>query len=107
MHSTKIPKELMKIISLFKENELEYNLFKCEHILSGINSNLDILFRTNNDYIKAGKLLQKKGFLLYMPENVEKVDIDTTKPQANINIHQHDHSFPETHRYLLATVCLL
>jgi len=41
------------------------------------------------------------------PESVEKVDIDTTEPQADVNVHQHDHSFPETHDSLPATITLL
>ncbi len=67
-----IPKELYRIIRIFQKNSLNYNLFKCEHIFEGKNSNLDIIFKTNKDYQKAAKLLKKEGYLLYMSEKVEK-----------------------------------
>jgi len=67
-----IPSELEKVISLFNKGSLNYNLFKCEHIFAGANSNLDIIFATTEDYKKAGSILKNKGYLLYLPETVEK-----------------------------------
>ena len=36
--------ELNRIVKQF--NQLDYILFKCEHIFKGANKNLDILFKT-------------------------------------------------------------
>ena len=66
------PPEIMQVISLFHENNLSYNLFKCEHIFAGMNKNLDILFANRKDYDKAALLLEGAGFVLYLPEKVEK-----------------------------------
>lgn len=68
----KISNKLYAIIKLFHKNNLAYNLFKCEHILDGTNANLDILFLTAKDYQKASKILEKQGFILYLPEKIEK-----------------------------------
>ncbi len=68
----KIPAEIMEIIELFDQNSLSYILFKCEHIFKGENKNLDILFETDDDYLKAGKLLEERGFALRLSENIEK-----------------------------------
>lgn len=66
----KTPKELKKIIEIFKD--LDFVLFKCEHVFFGENKNLDILFRTSRDYKKASVRLAKLGFILHMGENIEK-----------------------------------
>lgn len=68
----KTPVELLKIINLFNENGIDYLLFKCEHVFDGKNSNLDVLFRNGQNYNNASNLLKKKGFVLYLPEKVEK-----------------------------------
>jgi len=68
----KINPHLFKIIYLFYNKNLNYNLFKCEHIFEGINSNLDIIFLTKKDYQQAGKILEESGYRLYLPESVEK-----------------------------------
>ena len=47
-------------------------MFKCEHIFDGKNSNLDVLFRNDQDYNDARDLLKKEGFVLYLPEKIEK-----------------------------------
>ncbi len=63
-------KEIQDTIRLFKN--LDYLLFKCERIFEGRNSNVDILFLDREDYEGASKTLEKKGFILYLPESVEK-----------------------------------
>ncbi|MEK6939561.1 MAG: hypothetical protein AABX31_02430 [Nanoarchaeota archaeon] len=68
----KIPVELRRILGLFDQAGLAYLLFKCEHILEGQNKNLDILFRKNEDYNHASRLLDGEGYVLYMDESVEK-----------------------------------
>ena len=68
----KTPTEIMRIIRLFHQNHLSYNLFKCEHIFEGAHKNLDILFEKFSDYRSASKLLEKEGYVLYLPESVEK-----------------------------------
>ena len=68
----KVPAHLWKIISLLYREHVEYCLFKCEHIFNGANKNLDILFKSDADFSKACTLLQKTGFVLYLPETVEK-----------------------------------
>ena len=64
--------EIMKIIALFRENNLSYNLFKCEHIFAGKNKNLDVLFETEQDYLKAAQLLEQERFKLYFSERFEQ-----------------------------------
>ncbi|MBU0615905.1 MAG: hypothetical protein KJ601_07470, partial [Nanoarchaeota archaeon] len=66
----KTPKEILELISLFRG--LRYNLFKCDKIFRGAKTNLDVLFLTSKDYEKASKILEKNGFVIYMPERVEK-----------------------------------
>ncbi len=66
------PPEIKKIIKLFSQKKLSYVLFKCEHIFDGQNKNLDILFETNHDYQKASTLLKKEGYVLFLPEKLEK-----------------------------------
>lgn len=68
----KTPVELLKIIDLFSKNKMDYLLFKCEHVFGGKNSNLDVLFRNGQNYNNASNLLKKEGFVLYLPEKVEK-----------------------------------
>lgn len=68
----KTPVEIMRILHLFKQNNLSYNLFKCEHIFEGANKNLDILFKEIPDYSQAASLLEKEGYALYLPERIEK-----------------------------------
>ena len=68
----KMPRELQRICSLISTAKLEYNLFKCEHIVEGANKNLDLLFLSNSDYQNASAILEKEGYLLYMDESVEK-----------------------------------
>ncbi|MBT4804662.1 hypothetical protein HON71_00655 [Candidatus Woesearchaeota archaeon] len=68
----RINPELHRIIQIFNKNGLNYNLFKCEHIFEGENKNLDIIFRTIEDYNKASKILNKENYLLYMSEKVER-----------------------------------
>ncbi len=65
------PLEIMKIIALFRENNLSYNLFKCEHIFEGKTKNVDVLFETELDYLKASQLLEQTGFVLYLSERFE------------------------------------
>ncbi len=64
--------EVIDVLSLFRKNQVRYNLFKCEHIFEGVRKNVDILFPTINDYKRAGKLLTQHGFILYLPESVEE-----------------------------------
>lgn len=64
--------ELYRIICLFYQNNLSYNLFKCEHIFAGENKNLDILFQNKKDYDTASQKLEEEGYILYMSEKVEK-----------------------------------
>lgn len=68
----KTPSKIMDVINIFNKNRLTYCLFKCEHIFEGKNKNLDILFRTKDDYEKASQILEKEGFVLYLSEKVEK-----------------------------------
>src|SRR3989344_7748016 len=68
----KTPEELSRVINLFKSNNLDYLLFKCEHIFNGVNSNLDILFLKDKDYNKAGLFIRKEGYKLYLTEAIEK-----------------------------------
>ena len=68
----KTPIEILKIIDLFNKNRLKYNLFKCEKIFEGNNSNLDILFKDDIDYKRASLILEKNDFKLYLPEKVER-----------------------------------
>ncbi len=67
-----MPSELYQIVKTFYSNNLRYNLFKCEHIFKGINANLDVVFLTKQDYDKSSKILEKRGYILYMPESIEK-----------------------------------
>jgi thymidylate kinase len=72
-------------------NGLNYVLFKCEHILVGVNKNVDILL-SNEDYNKASEILKENGFILYMPETIEKykrmfVKFDSGKLTA-IHLHR-------------------
>ncbi len=64
--------EIMTLLALFKANNLSYNLFKCEHLFEGKNKNLDVLFETEQDYLKAAQLLEQEGFILYLSEKFEK-----------------------------------
>ena len=68
----KTPKELARVIDMFKINNLDYLLFKCEHIFNGVNSNLDVLFLKDEDYKKAGLILRKEGYKRYLDERIEK-----------------------------------
>ena len=72
MRLRKTPSEIMRIFCLFRQHHLSYNLFKCEHIFEGANKNLDILFETTRDYATASHLLEKEGYVLYLPERIEK-----------------------------------
>ena len=67
-----IPFKIKEVIDLFYKNNLEFCLFKCEHVFNGQNKNLDILFRTNTDYNIASRLLKENEFELYLSEKVEK-----------------------------------
>lgn len=67
-----MPQELYDIVKLFCKNRLKYNLFKCEHIFDGVNSNLDILFLKIDDYEKASRILEKRGFVSCMSEWTER-----------------------------------
>ncbi|MEK6904939.1 MAG: hypothetical protein AABX24_00910 [Nanoarchaeota archaeon] len=64
--------ELQRILKLFDLHNVAYLLFKCEHILGGQNKNMDVLFRNNDDYNNASRLLEGEGYVLYMDEFVEK-----------------------------------
>ncbi len=70
--TAKMPMELKRILGLFDQAGIAYLLFKCEHILEGQNKNLDLLFRTSEEYDKASQLLEQQGYVLYMSEAVEK-----------------------------------
>jgi len=72
MNFEKTPLKIKEIIELFHQNKIEFILFKCEHILSGKNKNLDLLFKTKEGYDKASILLENNGFVLYLSEKVEK-----------------------------------
>ena len=66
------PDGIMDVLELFHKYNLQYILFKCEHIFAGQNKNLDILFENNKDYWRAERLLKEKGFVLRLSEKVEK-----------------------------------
>jgi thymidylate kinase len=87
----KTPPEIYRIISLFSANDLSYCLFKCEHIFAGENSNLDILFQTDEDYQKARQLLVKEGYSLYLSEKIERYKSMYLKIEDNnlTKIHLH------------------
>lgn len=72
MDNKKIPSRLREVLERFNQENLRYNLFKCEHIFAGKNKNLDILFENDKDYHLAAELLEKEGFFCYMSESVEK-----------------------------------
>lgn len=72
MNEDNLQAGIKKTINLFHHHQLEYNLFKCEHILAGENKNIDLLFRTRKDYNYASRLLAEKGFQLVLPEKSEK-----------------------------------
>jgi thymidylate kinase len=86
-----INKELKEVINLFIDKDLKYNLFKCEHIFKGENSNLDILFLNDKDFCLASKLLENKGYKIYMSEKVEKYKIMYVCIKENVlySIHLH------------------
>ena len=79
-----IPEGIASAIALFNHELLIYNLFKCEHVLNGQNKNLDILFLTTADYIRAARLLEREGFVEYLPECIEKYKRMHIKLSANI-----------------------
>src|SRR3989338_4950371 len=64
--------ELYSVVVLFHQHNLQYNIFKCEHIFAGKNDNLDILFLTEQDYHKAGSILKEQGYILYLSERIER-----------------------------------
>jgi len=66
------PKVVMELLELFQSKNLEYVLFKCDHIFEGQNKNVDILFRTMADYRAAGQLLAQQGFIVRLSEKIEK-----------------------------------
>lgn len=63
---------IMFILDLFFRNHFLYLLFKCDHIFEGQNKNVDILFKTDEDYYKAAALLETIGFVIRLSEKVEK-----------------------------------
>jgi len=63
---------IIKVLKLFSSNNLNYLLFKCDHIFNGQNKNLDILFETADDFKKARELLYNQGFRMRLSEKVEK-----------------------------------
>lgn len=67
-----MPKELKRICTIFKNNNLIFNFFKCEHIFEGANKNLDLLFLYDLDYNRVSKILREQGYVLYLNEKVEK-----------------------------------
>ncbi len=67
-----MPQELQKVCNLFVKEKFQFCLFKCEHIFQGKNKNLDILFLFREEYRRASYLLEQAGFILYLPERVEK-----------------------------------
>src|SRR3989338_5731761 len=81
----KMPGELQQICRLFDAAGLQYNLFKCEHILQGANKNLDLLFLHGLEYEKASKILEKEGYLLYLDEPIEKYKRMYVKHQKETN----------------------
>ena len=81
----------MRIIQLFHQNKLSYNLFKCEHIFDGSNKNLDILFENVYDYCSASRLLEKEGYVLYMPESIERYKRMYTLFRDGVVTHIHLH----------------
>ncbi|MFH1641765.1 MAG: hypothetical protein ABIC04_02605 [Nanoarchaeota archaeon] len=68
----KPPKEIITILDLFNNSQIQYNLFKCEKYFSGLGSNIDIVIRTDSDYDKASRLLEKKNYVLYLSEKIER-----------------------------------
>ncbi len=66
------PLELMAVIELFLNKRLDYLLFKCEHIFAGENKNLDVLFKTREDYNSAARILEENGFALRFSERFER-----------------------------------
>lgn len=64
-----MPKNIQQTLKLF--SSLNYVLFKCEHILQGSNKNVDLLL-SDDDYRQASAILEQNGFVLYMPESIEK-----------------------------------
>ncbi len=66
------PPHILKIIAMFRSAGLSYILFKCDHIFNGKNKNLDILLETDIDFRQARKLLCQTGFILRLPESIEK-----------------------------------
>lgn len=85
------PIDIMKIIALFRENNLSYNLFKCEHIFEGKNKNVDILFETEYDYQKAAQLMEQEGFILYLSERFEKFKMMYVRFNDNFPLAIHLH----------------
>ena len=87
----KTPEGIMYILNLFSINNLSYILFKCEHIFTGQNKNLDILFETDQDYNKASRMLEQDGFIIQLSEKVEKYKTMYTGFYNNIlySIHLH------------------
>jgi thymidylate kinase len=85
------PSGIIEVLELFQRNKLSYILFKCEHIFSGQNKNLDILFENNDDYQRAAVILSKWGFKLRLSEKVEKYKTMYTGIINNImySIHLH------------------
>ena len=85
----KTPQGIMQVLRLFHEHYLSYILFKCEHIFAGQNKNLDILFETDEEYRKAGELLEQRGFVVRLSESIEKyktmycgfIDLDGKNPR--------------------------
>ncbi len=68
----KTPAGIMEVLTLFWQHNLQYILFKCDHIFAGQNKNLDILFETNEDYHQAAALLEQQGFVIRLSEKIEK-----------------------------------
>ena len=62
----------MNILKLFKNNQLSSILFKCDHIFESHNKNVDILFKTDEEYRQAAQLLHQQGFVVRLSEQVER-----------------------------------
>lgn len=87
-----IPANIQKVLDLL--SNLQYVLFKCEHIINGKNKNVDILL-SDKDYQQASLILEQQRFILYLPERVEKykrmyVYFDPAKKENSLTtIHLH------------------
>jgi hypothetical protein len=74
-----IPKSYEEELRLFKDNGLEYVLFKQTLLVNKSIDGLDILFKNKDDMIKAKLLLVEKGFTVSYSERSEPFKIMMVK----------------------------